>query len=97
MSTAVVTGATHVFSYNDPNARVSDSINGHGSVYTFIAIGTAGQSATVEGSANGIDWVQVITLTIDVGKTSEVSTQNCVLPNLRFTGNAKLQICRGAA
>lgn len=70
---------------------------GNGSAYTYIATGTAGQSATVEGSADGTVWVHVITLTIDEGQTTESDTKQHILPWLRISGTARLQICRGAA
>lgn len=68
---------------------------GVGSFYSYIASGTAGQTATVSGSIDGQVWVLITTLTV----TSEPDVANLqhVYPYLKASGNAVLSIARSAA
>lgn len=71
--------------------------NGSGSVYTYRAYGTAGQTAEVRGGFAGDDWEDmesIVTLTVG-GVQSKVLQHTW--PVLAIDGAAQVKIARGAA
>lgn len=71
--------------------------NGTGSVYTYHAAGTAGQTAEVRGGFAGDDWEDMETIvTLTVGGTQSAVLQH-TWPVLAVQGDAQLKIARGSA
>lgn len=72
--------------------------NGTGSVYTYRAYGTAGQTAEVRGGFAGDDWEdmqQITVLTVGGDEQSDVAQHTW--PLLAVQGDAQVKIARGQA
>ncbi|MEC7118656.1 MAG: hypothetical protein VXW65_01980 [Pseudomonadota bacterium] len=71
--------------------------SGTGSVYTYRAYGTAGQTVEVRGGFAGDDWEDMETIvTLTVGGTQSAVLQH-TWPVLAVQGDARVKIARGAA
>jgi hypothetical protein len=72
--------------------------NGTGSVYTYRATGTAGQTVEIRGGFAGDAWADmewIETLTVGGAKQSLVAQHTW--PVLQVQGTARLRIARGGA
>lgn len=84
-----------VFSGRIADQVILKDLNGSGACFTYVASGAAGETATVQGSVDGVVWIDVLTLTVT--DKPDVATVQHVYRWLRFGGNAHLGIARGAA
>lgn len=97
MAQLVLSGITTL--YRGSAAATGDiHVHGLGSVFTFLAAGTAGQTATIYGSIDGNIWAEITVLTVGAANEPDWTTEQCVFPFLKIEGNATtVQISRGQA
>lgn len=84
-----------VFSGRIADQVILKDLNGSGTYFTYVASGAAGETAVIEGSVDGVVWVDVLALTVT--DKPDMATVQHVFRWLRFSGSAHLGIARGAA
>lgn len=89
-----VKGTTQVFD----STKFGDGYyagEGNGSIWTVVASGSDGQTATISGSMDSVNWVVMAELV--VGALADWATIQHTFPYLRSTGSAVVRMSRGAA
>lgn len=70
---------------------------GGGSIYGFQCTGLTGQTATVQGSLDGTNWVDIISFEIESDSDVLPAQRQFVYSWLQVSGDATLVIVRSAA
>lgn len=69
--------------------------NKNGSIYTYVASGTNGQTAIVSGSNDSVNWIQVAALTVTTVAASAVVQHT--FKYIKIEGSALVTVGIGAA
>lgn len=95
MAQVAVRANSAVFSQTGAGVASVNYINGGGSIFTIVATGTSGQTATVSGSIDNVNWVQLSMLAVTANPDWTVIQHT--FPYLKVDGTATVNISRGAA
>lgn len=70
-------------------------VSGRGSRYMAVCSGTVGQTSKLQGSIDGIKWIDIVDFTIESSITPLSEPLEFYYPLLQVTGTATLKIARG--
>ena len=90
----LVSGIQVIYDSTVDGATDKNIITGSGSVLTIVVTGTSGQTASVKGSLDNQNWIDIGTFTLDVGQTMLYASGQYAYPYLQVTGDATVKIAR---
>ena len=70
---------------------------GSGSIHTIQCTGLTGQTGVIDGSLDGVNWVNLVTFNIENDSDILTVILQFLYLNIRVTGDANVIIVRGAA
>ncbi|MFV0410099.1 MAG: hypothetical protein ACK5LJ_10525 [Paracoccus sp. (in: a-proteobacteria)] len=86
-----------VKAFDEINQSEEIVLSGSGSVFTIVATGQIGQSATVQGSIDAETWVDIVSFNIEAEGEVLSSVLQFSYKYLQVIGDAEVKISRGSA